>query len=184
MGHQRSSTLHYSFSELSRPLDKTFSWFGREILKTCGNISEKTHRVSDDVETSKYFVELIYDISFVLTDYFLGDTIGCVDTIFDAHSAQLDGSVLDVREYYTDGRDEGIEKLEVEPSYFFKVQLCREIDVYGADVDVLNEGFSSFLGNFDVLPFLDIIIEEVFLFLIVHDISVLLGYLRDQIEEL
>lgn len=74
--------------------------------------------------------------------------------------------------------------MEVEASDLLKVQFCREVNVDGTDVDAFDKGLSSLFWYLDILPLFSLVVKEVLLLLIVHDISIFFRNFSNQVQEL
>ena len=164
-------------------MNEALGRFVGEVLETGGDVSEESHGVSDDVETSQDFVELVDDARFIVVDDFVGDSVRSVDAVGYRHPVEEDRSLLDVGEDHTYCRKEGVEQLVVEESKSVGIELGGKVDRKRTDVDVLDKGLPSFFGNLDVLPLLDFFINVVGFGLKLHYLSELLGYFGDEIEE-
>lgn len=108
-------------------MNKSLCRLSGKILKASWNISEKAHRVSNDVQTAKNLIKLSNHITFVAADDLLGESLGRINAVPDLHATEFNGSILYVWDNDADSWDESTKQLDVEASttQFFEIKLSR-----------------------------------------------------------
>ena len=85
MSNQRASPFKDALSKLRWSMNKSLSRLCGKVLKASRNVSEETHRIANNVETSKNFVKLSDNITLVPTYNLLSESLRCIDAVSYTH---------------------------------------------------------------------------------------------------